>query len=350
MTSIRKLAELAGVSRATVSRALLGQPYVAPEKKARILELAEQCHYRPNRLAQGVLAGRSRLLGILWFSLSDSFFSRVLSSVMRHAFSVPYHAVMMETGGDPRHTRDALHALIEQRVEGAIINSGHDAPLPRQSLLELRSHNVVPIAVDVTHADLPLDIVRSDETQMAELAVEYLRSLGHRDIGYMEWLGMADKISPRREAVLAALYQKNSTRPTARARIAERLWPTRQMRLYHSTGHLPTAIIAFNDAVALRVIRMLAQNTIAVPGEVSVLGYGTFSFSGDTVPAITSIEQHPDEIGRLTFELFHQRIQQQTEGLTMAPEIRCVPAELAVQESCAPVHPFQQRIPMQRLA
>ncbi|MHB9025288.1 MAG: LacI family DNA-binding transcriptional regulator [Armatimonadota bacterium] len=147
MATVRQLAQLAGVSIWTVSRALQNDPRVHPDTRRRIQELAELYHYRSNRLSQGIFTGKSGSIGCIVPRISSPFFSFVLQGILHECFSESYEAIILESQAQFTRSCRAIQALVEKRVEGVLFATGHFEPIPRSSLLELRSHNVIPVAL-----------------------------------------------------------------------------------------------------------------------------------------------------------------------------------------------------------
>ncbi len=290
MPIIRQLAELAGVSIGTVSMALRDDARIHPDTRARIQELATRFHYRPNRLMQSLVTGASHTLGCLIPFVDFPYCSRILRGVLEEAFLASYHMFVLETHGQEAHTILGIQSLIEQRVDGVIIHSGHQRSLPRKTMLELRSHNIVPVILDATRADLPVDAVCTHEQQLAELAVDYLHGLGHRRIAY---LGPASKGHRQgRAPALAQALQARRLSADAFIDTGDRTFETlADSELLHTLLTAPTAPTAVitTDDMAVVLLQGLRARGLAVPRDLSLLGIGNHPTSAFTDPPLTSI-------------------------------------------------------------
>jgi len=332
MVSIRKLAQLAGVSHITVSRALRDDPHVAPKTKARIHTLAAQYAYHHNRAAQHVLNGTSCLLGCLLPSFTESYHSRMLSGVMARAFEENYQVVVLETQYDPLLTQKALHVLIEHRVAGVLIGCGQEVPIPREILLALRSHDISIVNVNNSAISMPADSVSTDEHALNEMAVRYLIHMGHRRIGYL------DKYPRNQEHIRAQKFLQilqyfgvenlHLTLPQFEEIL--RCGPSRSQAI--------TALVTLNDPMAFQALHACWHYNWQVPENLSILGFGNYDGSEYAHPPITTIEQHPWQLGKTAVDTLLARIN----GDAYDEPRHCyVPFELIIRQSCGPPFSYQ---------
>ncbi|MHB0934803.1 MAG: LacI family DNA-binding transcriptional regulator [Armatimonadota bacterium] len=335
MPTVRQLAAIAGVSIGTVSMALRDDPRVNAATRQRIQELAALYNYRPNRLTQGLLQGKSAVIGCLVPSVANEYASRVLRGVLQHAYEHAYRVITLETHASLDHTLLALDALTEQRVDGVVIMAGLDEPIPAQAVLMLRSHRIPPVLIDNTTAALPLDVVRSDETQLASLAVSYLQELGHHAIGFIGMKGQ------RQQAVVQALRAQGiSTHGVitfpgpSYVQMSEK---QAEALLRCCLDHTPmqTAFIAINDIVAAYLLRQATRLGITIPQRFSLLGCSNTRLNDFLLPGLTSIEQHPEEIGKAACRLLLQRVTEEDADREFTPTTLTIPAKLFPRDSCA---------------
>ena len=206
MVSIRKLAQLAGVSHITVSRALRNAKYVAPETKARIRALAEEYAYHLPDPSLASIEGTSRLLGCLVPFVATDYYGRILAGVMERAFRENYRVIVLETHGKLTQTQHALYVLIEHQVAGVLIGTGHEDTIPREPLLALLSHGIMPVSINHATTALPIASIGTDEAALAEHAVRYLMHFGHQRIGFVSFLPL-ERPCMRRQAIMQMFAQ-----------------------------------------------------------------------------------------------------------------------------------------------
>jgi LacI family transcriptional regulator len=309
-------------------------PHVLPETAQRIRELAELCHYRPNRLTQSLFSGKSQSIGCLMPFVDTVFFSQILRGILEAAHQNSYHVTIVQTHFQMLHTRAALQELVERRVEGILIATSHLEPIPMGSLLDMWSHDIVPIAIDSTTNMAGVDHVTTDEQQLAEIAVGYLYHLGHRRIGF---------VGPRFHGFPSKRMLK--VRQNLRTRglstdycVASEVSPVVEIEQLLRKPNPPTALITFMDEEAAQAILLARRLGIRVPEDLSIMGVGNLNVCDLVDPAITSIEQFPERIGREAVALLMQRLQ---EGGSMKegqrqPKIIATAPKLIERGSCAP--------------
>lgn len=335
MPTIRKLAEIAGVSIGTVSMALHDDPRVSVKQRKRIQELASLYNYRPNRLTQGLVNGKTATIGLLMPSVTHEFSSRILSGVLQQAYSLSYQVITLETHANNSHIKLALEALTEQRVEGVLVMTGTDIPLPLTSLLMLQSHNIHSVLIDITTSKVALDSIRSDENQMAMLAVNYLYELGHRSIGLIGRKGQ------RHLALTQSLRQYHLPADGISILLGEGfslLDDTQADDLFLRCWNNEvrnTAYIAFDDYIAGYILRSAPQHSVSIPEDLSVLGYGNSRLSSFLTPRLTTIEQYPETIGAQACAHLLDLINENSDPETSIPTTITIPAKLVNRFSCA---------------
>lgn len=336
MTTIRKLAQLAGVSIGTVSRALRDDPRLRAETCARIQELAALHQYRPNRLTQRLISGKSQTIGIILPTVTSTFHARILRGVLEEAFASSFHVIPVETHNQLLKTRAAIHALIEQRVEGLLIASEHYAGIPREAVLELWGQGVVPIGIDATRFDSPIDQVRTDEEQLAAMAVDYLLGLGHRDIAYLGPLP-AGRLIDRALAVHHALQRKGLSTAYFLDTLTDDYLQFDAGAVLARLLALPvTAVIAWEDRIAAKLLQQAADDAVEIPRALSVLGCANFDIAELSRPRLTTIEQFPEEMGRQAVKLLLRRLADGPDRDHRHTETLAIQPRLIPRASCAP--------------
>lgn len=333
MANIRQIARLAGVAISTVSLALRDDPRLRPETKARIREIAEQYHYRPNRLGMAFMTGKSRVIGCVIQQLSHPFYVRILKGVLEQAYAESYQMMVLETDLLLEHTCQAIHTLLEHRVDGIIIATGPTKPIPKKVIFEIRSSDTVPVGIDNSLAALPIDQIASDETELAQLAVDYLWKLGHQVIAFAGTTSQGFGTRYRIDAIKHALNRRGlpthyfiqapDYQSTADSLFALMAQPVR-----------PTAIIAEHDAVAGYLLQTALHRGLQIPRDLSILGFGHF-YDKLFIPRLTTLEQYPERMGRDAISLLCRRIAQGANSADTAVETITVPPSIIKSDSCA---------------
>ena len=342
MATVRLLAQLAGVSIATVSRALRDDPRISVATRNRIKELAALYHYHPNRLAQSFLSGYSNTIGYLLPTVDDAYCCQVLKGVLEAAFTESFHVITLETRHQQTYLRQAIRSLIEQRVAGILIWSGLEMPLKAEWVLEARSNNVAMVAMDATESELPIDSVRTDEAQLAQMLVNHLFQLGHRRIAYLG-IPFQRGVHGRYEEIIKALrhygvynsdwiflHDQNTPWDTPFNQFLACFQRARAI-----ARAVPTAIIAANDSYAIKIWQQLTLHNIHIPREMSLVGCGDYFSNAHLVPPLATVNQQPTEIGRRAVEQMLSRISEGQISESSPARLVQIPSIFLTRESCA---------------
>lgn len=291
---IREVARLAGVSRQTVSRVINGHPSLRPETRDRVLATIEKLGYRPNRLAQALGRGMSGTLGVLLSQrVSYSAAGEALLGIEAAAREAGYLVNTTRIAdSDPDSLREALELQTQAMVEGLIIIA------PQTSILR---------AIDELRLDTPYVLLHAragtdpheifvDQYRGARAAVRHLLDLGHRDIlhvsGPQEWI----EAEARMQGYLDELDEADvePLRPVLGDWTADFGY-----RAGLELGQLTdfTAIFAGNDLMALGLIHGLHDSGLAVPSDVSVVGFDDTPEAAHYLPPLTTVRQDFQALG-----------------------------------------------------
>ncbi|MHB9132743.1 MAG: LacI family DNA-binding transcriptional regulator [Armatimonadota bacterium] len=344
MLSGRKLAQLAGVSPSTISRALRNDPRIRPETRKRIQDLADLYHYRPVPMEKALVAGNSLSIGCVVPVVNSVFFSSVVRGVLERAFEESYHVITLQTKcSDITTACKALETLVELQVEGILLASGSYTAIPRASLLAVWSAGVKLVGIENVPTMLPIDQVELDLESTIEMVLQYLLALGHRRIAYagpcidIDRYSILIRKSLQRMGLPASYIWDTVEEPGLRPMLAH--WST--------LPESPTAIITYSDPVAAQLLQHAAQLGLCIPREMTIIGRtNLLPFVELLYPPLTSIETHPLVLGQRAFDLLLRRINEdQQHGQAPREVIRIAPT-LVERESAGP--PRKTRHPMCR--
>lgn len=311
------VAARAGVSRALVSIVLRDAPGASASTRQRVLAASRELGYRPDVRARSLGGQRSKLIGVMFGVGVGAFHFDLLEGLYATAAEHDHHLILSAiTRG--RDEAEAAESLLDFRLDGLIMLG----PPTAEPLLAGR----VPVVVVGWHVDDPrVDMVRtSDETGM-RIAVHHLVSLGHRRIGHLDG-GETLIGAARRDAFLAAMRAHGlgdalRVVPGGQAQIDGQRAALRLL----TDGDLPTALIAYNDDIATAAMAVFAQQGIAVPGDLSVVGWDDSEAASLSLIGLTSVAQHPGQLARLAVERVLARIGQQRiaeRDIVLEPELR----------------------------
>ena len=331
-TTIREIADLAGVSIATVSRVLNGRGDVAEETRELVSRIIRDNGYTANRTARGLSAGRSGLVGVLVPLVYPAYFSAILSGAAEALAEQDLRVVLSPTG----HEHDREVTLLERLMHG--LTDGALIVLPEESSEELErllDHGYRFVVVDPL---MPLDeripSVSAAHTSGAHHAMGHLLGLGHRRIaaitGPRGWVATED----RRRGYHAALASAGILpRPELEAEADFEIGGGVEAagRLLDLTEP-PTAIFAFNDNLAIGTIQAARTRGVRVPEDLSVVGFDDIEHATIVTPTLTTVRQPLAEMGRTAVSLLIRLLERQRFE-TLRVELA---TRLVVRESTAP--------------
>jgi LacI family transcriptional regulator len=329
--TIRQIADLAGVSIATVSRVLNARGDVSDETRDLVTRVIRENGYTANRSARGLSAGRTGLVGILVPLVYPAYFSAILAGAAEALSERDLQIVLSPTGHE--HDRevsvlDRLHGL----TDGALII------LPEETSEELERLLDGGYRFVVLDPLMPLDeripSVSAAHASGADQAMRHLLELGHRRIaqitGPRGWLATEDRRRGYRAALAAAGVLPD---PALEVRAEPEIAPGRE-----AANHLldlpepPTAIFAFNDNIAIGALQAARARGLRVPEHLSVVGFDDVEHATIVTPTLTTVRQPLAEMGRTAVSLLTRLLENQRFE-TLHVELA---TRLVVRESTAP--------------
>ncbi|WBB76648.1 LacI family DNA-binding transcriptional regulator [Micromonospora sp. WMMD1128] len=302
------VAERAGVSLATASRALAGRDGVSEELARHVRQVSRELGYVANPYARTLAGGATSTVGLIVHQVDDPYFSEIASGVIEVAAEQGLLVQIAHSGRDPENELRQLRHLIAQRVGIILIaGSGYDDPgVEAQARDELADfqRGGGRVAVVGRHA-LGVDAVVPDNEAGGHALGAHLLALGHRRIavaaGTPGLTTVADRLAGVTAALVAAghspdemaVVHSDFTRDGGRV-AAERI-----------LGAHPesTAIVALNDAMAIGVLSVLRARRIPVPERISVVGFDDVSVAADLAPSLTTVRLPMTEMGRTALQL-----------------------------------------------
>ncbi|MER7459288.1 LacI family DNA-binding transcriptional regulator [Micromonospora sp. NPDC126480] len=292
--TIRDVARASGVHISTVSRTFSAPHLVNPETRSRVLAVAEDLGYRPNRAARALITGRTHNLGLIIADIANPFFPPLIKAAESQARQRDYHVFVADTNEDPIAEEELVHALAKQ-VDGVLLCS----PRMSNSLIEQLSREVPLVVINRQVAGLPC--VTMDVGQGARSAVEHLLTLGHRRLALLSGpRGSWTSREIRRAASAAArsggaeltVLGPNHPTETGGGALAE------QVR-----RNEVTAVLAYNDLMAIGLIEGLDALGMRVPQDVSVVGIDDIALSRLTRPKLTTVATPTAAAGRTAVDM-----------------------------------------------
>jgi len=294
------VAEYASVSYQTVSRVINQASHVSDKTRLKVEAAMNALNYVPNRVAQQLAGKLSHTIGLATTNLSLHAPSQIVAAIKSKAGEMQFNVVisMIEQPG-LEASKAAVNSLLSQRVDGLIVN----IPLEDAEALEIqrRCGEVPALFLDVSPS-LAADHIVFDPTLGAALGVEHLVGLGHQKIALLT--GPLSSISARLR--FEGWQQCLAAHQLTAAAIMHGDWSSlsgyQQVLQLLRDGENPGAILVANDQMALGALRALSEFGLAVPTDVSVVGYDDTEDSACFIPPLTTIKQDFKALGQVSVD------------------------------------------------
>ena len=308
--TLADIAEMAGVSLMTVSRAINNKPGVSEKLRQRILVIAEEMGYRPNQIARGLATSLTNAIGLVVPDNTNPFFAQIARGVEDAAYDRQYNIFLVNTNEEPRRELDALDSLWAKDIDGVILCSSR---LPVQAL-EAQIQRF-PAMVVLNRGKLTprpnLTTVNVDDHRGAQLALQYLLAKGRRRIAYIAGPPTSTSSQRRLEgyrsqiSVLGLALDLGLIEPTSPntegGRQAAAALLARRPDL--------DAIFAFNDLVAVAAVQVCMEAGKRVPEDIAIIGVDDIPLATIFRPQLTTLHVNLNQIGHLSMvkllELIH---------------------------------------------
>lgn len=326
--SIRDIARLAGVSRQTVSRVLNGERYIKPSTEAQVRKVIEEHSWRPNSAARALASARSRTIGLL-VSARSHYGPFSAATAIDEAARNRGYAILSATLAreDDESISAALDAFVAQGVEGVIVIA------PQQRAHEALQRVTVKVPLVSLHwkSDGDGRVAAFDQVAGARLATRHLIELGHTRIRHLAGPQDWNEAEDRMNGFLAELddHDLPITAPILGDWTADLGYEVGRKILHHADF---TAIFASNDQMALGLMHAAAELGVAVPGELSIVGFDDIPEAKHYSPPLTTVRQ---DFGWLGSQAMAVLLAQIEGGEATAPSEYPVP-QLIVRASTAP--------------
>jgi LacI family transcriptional regulator len=304
MATMNDVARVADVSIATVSHVINGTRYVSPERAERVQAAMRELDYTPDATARSLRVGRTHTLGVVIPDNTNPFFAELARWIEEAGFDAGYTTILGNSGERADRERQYVSTLLSKRVDGLIIAPWRK---PDAALLRVLRKAQIPLVVIDRDDVLPsADAVLYDDVGGGRQAAEHLRELGHTEIAAIAGPPDPGHSPGRLGGFVQALADGGIRRFTA--------------------------LFAANDLMAAGAIRELTGHGLAVPGDVSVVGFDDAPLAEMTTPALTTVRQPVQEMGDTAVSLLLARVTgQAVEGGGR----HVLPTSLVVRESTA---------------
>jgi len=313
VTTLKKIAKRAGVSIATASRVLNDRPSqirISEETKKKVLKIATELDYHPNIFARSLRTRKTGIVGVIVSDITDPYFGGIIDGVEKVLNENDYYFLLSSAQNSPQKEELYLTRLRKSRVDGLLILGGA-LRFTNGEVKQLASSSIPIVVVGRKSPHPNISSVTVDNFTGGFLGTEHLIKLGHQDIvhiatvepredgkerlnGYrsaMEKYGIKDKCWIEKGDITAESGCKVMTRILKKA-------PT------------PTAVFTYNDMSALGVMRAIRDQELRIPENIAVVGFDDIPIAVHFDPALTTVRQPQEEMGRKGAKLLMRAIKE----------------------------------------
>lgn len=334
VVTIRDVAREAGVSKTTISHYLNGKyEYMSAETRERIKNIITISNYRPNKLASGLKSNRSRQIGVLIADICNPISAILVRGISDVCEAKGYSILIYCTDSDLQRERNHVENLIDQRVEGILVN-----PADYDHSYEVFANKSVPIVMMECSVNAPVDTVLIDSRSITGKTLEHLYQEGFRSL--FLFTEEPKGISTRRERVeiFKEFYRGHFTEGAERAivvmdaqepgRVEEAV---RNIACSRAKG-VP-AIFTTNGVCLLSVLKAVKHLKLRIPEDIALCGYDDWSWAELVSPGITAIAQPTYQVGEEAARLLLSRIEGGPDAASENPVCHMLHATLHIRES-----------------
>ena len=330
--SIRDVARRAGVSIATVSRAVNRIPTVDPALAERVWRAINEVGYLPNTQARALVSGRSHMLGLIVSEITNPFFPELVQEFENLAVTQGYEVLIGSTNYSPERTESLIRRMLQRNVDGvAVMTFGIEEDLV-QKLVERE----FPLVFVDAGPDLPnIRVLKVNYGEGIRQAVQHLAALGHRGIAFITGpLRLRSAVS-RRDAFLKSMAELGLIVPAEHIVEGDHTMEggITSMEQLTALAELPTAVICSNDMTAIGALHALYRTTQNVPQEISVVGFDDIHLAQFMLPPLTTVQMSCKDLATAAVEALRAGIER--DHPKAAKTEWHIPTRLVVRQSTA---------------
>jgi DNA-binding LacI/PurR family transcriptional regulator len=334
--TIKNIAEKAGVSHATVSRALRDHPLVALKTTTRIKQIAADLDYVPSALARSLKNGRSKALGVVVSRIDDPYFSEVLQGIEDVLQHEGYAYFIASSNRDFSREKAIVQIMSEQRVDGIIICS---TPVSKDHHRQFKKFGIPIVLVNNQAVEESENSIYHDDQFGNFQLTRHLIELGHTRIGYLGNLlagrttedrltGFKGEMKAHGLPILDEyIFQGPNGRPEGGFTGGE---------YFLQLPNRPTAIICFNDMMAIGLIKALRNAELDVPSDCSVVGFDNISISAYSNPSLTTFDQPKYLLGEKAARMMLSILNPSADDRDIHPAVVITRGKILVRNSTGP--------------
>ena len=310
-TTIKDIANVLGLTPSAVSKALNDHPRISEKTKVSVQQVARNLSYEPNHLASALRKGKSNLVGVIIPRANSTFFSAVLQSIESVLNKKGYNIIVSQSYESYDKECKNIDSLLFTQVDGIIASLANETK-DFSHYKKIKRKGVPLVLFDRGDNEIGVDYIGIDDYKSSHMIVDHLVSQNCKRIahiaGYSHTRIYQNRIQGYKDALAShqlpsddlLLVESNLSIEDGRA----------IMEQFLAHDEIPDAVYAASDYAALGALQVLQERNLKVPEDIAIVGFSNEPFTSLVTPSITSVNQHSEEIGRLTAEAFLRRIEE----------------------------------------
>lgn len=322
-TTIKEIAKRLNVSVSTVSRALHNHPSIGLRTRMQVQKLAGELNYEPNQAAISFKQGRSLIIGVILPNLGEEFFSIAINGIEEVATENNYTVLIGQSRDDVEREKRIVDSMRRHRVDGILVSMSKTTE-DYEHFEQLKKYNIPVVFFDRVPSSDDYYSVSCNLKKSSVQLVDWLLNKGHKHIAFIKG---PDTLLPSKER-LEGYYEglKKNKLPVNNALVVQtdlgKMQTQEAMKKLLSLKEKPTAVIAFNDYVALDAIKYTRQQGLQINKDISFVSYANLPVTSYLDhPPIASVEQFPYQQAEKATSILLQLIQAKREELDIEKRI-----------------------------
>jgi len=307
--TIYDIAKLLKITAATVSRALNNNPNISQKTKKLVLETAKELNYQKNNFALALKSGQSKNIGLIVPYINRNFFSTIIRGVEEELYPQGYQTIICQTNEDEKKEKLIFESLINNNVDGILISVSRDTE-NLEHFTKAKERNIPVVFFDRKKELIGTSSVTINDFQGGYNATQHLIDEGYKSIVHVSGDLKLEIYKQRNKGYLTALkennlekFSKNISETTSNIEAGKAVAKKILKRKIR-----PDAIFCSGDYIALGIIQELKKQGIKIPDEIGIIGFGNEPFTELLELSISSIDQSPYEMGKVTAKVLLEQI------------------------------------------
>ena len=333
--SLTKISEILGMSKSTVSKALNNYADVSPITRKKVQDLANELNYKPNIFAQNLRSQESNIIGLIVPEIVHYFFSTIISGVIESAENFGYSIIVAQSNDDYKDEVKQLKLLLDKNVDGILLSLA-DNTIHFNHIKDLIKEGIPFVLYDKIAKLINCNKVVIDDVKASQMATQHLIDIGCKKIAIIRNHLKSQTTIDRHKGYKKALLENDI--------LYDKLIDFEGHDVSFNAGKIAgdticenhkdiDGVFAVTDLMAIGALEALKEHNVAVPEQVSVIGFSNWYLTKISTPHLSTVDQPGFEIGQTAFNLLHQEIQNKKNNVKEGSKTVVIPTTVISRDS-----------------